>query len=220
MVKEEGASSLARGVVPNVFRAVLMNASQLASWVAFRFLFLCCISDTPAPDTTISNQSFWRHPTSRITSTAILRLVLLPERLQRLSALRPMSSRLVSGFLKNYKFLTLWCHIRVVLWTLQGRDQTYVTLCQSLVFHWLVIPVVHLTVYNASYKELPEERGRVVHVQRMGPRVRPVSLFAIILLRHLSFAKHSWTRLQPTTILIFLTLEQLRNLTDYLRGDS
>ena len=105
MVKEEGASSLARGVVPNVFRAVLMNASQLASWVAFRFLsFLCCIFDTPAPDTTISNQSFWRQPTSRITSTAILRLVLLLEQLQRLSALRPMSSRSVSEFLKNYKF--------------------------------------------------------------------------------------------------------------------
>lgn len=31
MVKEEGVSSLGRGVVPNVFRAVLMNASQLAS---------------------------------------------------------------------------------------------------------------------------------------------------------------------------------------------
>ena len=31
MVREEGASSLARGVGPNVFRAILMNASQLAS---------------------------------------------------------------------------------------------------------------------------------------------------------------------------------------------
>ena len=31
MVREEGVSSLARGVGPNVFRAVLMNASQLAS---------------------------------------------------------------------------------------------------------------------------------------------------------------------------------------------
>jgi dicarboxylate transporter 10 len=31
MVREEGVSSLARGVTPNVFRAILMNASQLAS---------------------------------------------------------------------------------------------------------------------------------------------------------------------------------------------
>jgi hypothetical protein len=33
MVREEGPSSLARGVGPNVFRAILMNASQLASCV-------------------------------------------------------------------------------------------------------------------------------------------------------------------------------------------
>ncbi|KAJ7795630.1 mitochondrial carrier domain-containing protein, partial [Mycena leptocephala] len=32
MLREEGPSSLVRGVGPNVFRAVLMNASQLASY--------------------------------------------------------------------------------------------------------------------------------------------------------------------------------------------
>ena len=32
MVREEGFSSLGRGVGPNVVRAVLMNASQLASY--------------------------------------------------------------------------------------------------------------------------------------------------------------------------------------------
>lgn len=32
MVREEGASSLLRGAGPNVFRAILMNASQLASY--------------------------------------------------------------------------------------------------------------------------------------------------------------------------------------------
>lgn len=31
MVRDEGVSSLARGMTPNVFRAILMNASQLAS---------------------------------------------------------------------------------------------------------------------------------------------------------------------------------------------
>ncbi|KAF9040354.1 mitochondrial carrier [Rhodocollybia butyracea] len=36
MVREEGASSLARGVGPNVFRAILMNASQLASYDFFK----------------------------------------------------------------------------------------------------------------------------------------------------------------------------------------
>lgn len=36
MVREEGPSSLARGVGPNVFRAVLMNASQLASYDFFK----------------------------------------------------------------------------------------------------------------------------------------------------------------------------------------
>lgn len=34
MVREEGVSSLTRGMAPNVFRAVLMNASQLASYVS------------------------------------------------------------------------------------------------------------------------------------------------------------------------------------------
>ncbi|KAI0954193.1 hypothetical protein AcV7_007492 [Taiwanofungus camphoratus] len=36
MVREEGWSSLGRGVGPNVFRAVLMNASQLASYDFFK----------------------------------------------------------------------------------------------------------------------------------------------------------------------------------------
>ena len=44
MVREEGFSSLGRGVGPNVVRAILMNASQLASYVLDYFtLFL---SDT------------------------------------------------------------------------------------------------------------------------------------------------------------------------------
>ncbi|PPQ80130.1 LOW QUALITY PROTEIN: hypothetical protein CVT25_001429 [Psilocybe cyanescens] len=35
MVREEGVSSLGRGVTPNVFRAVLINPSQLASYDFF-----------------------------------------------------------------------------------------------------------------------------------------------------------------------------------------
>jgi len=37
MVREEGFSSLGRGVGPNVVRAILMNASQLASYVFHPF---------------------------------------------------------------------------------------------------------------------------------------------------------------------------------------
>ena len=48
MVREEGASSLARGVTPNVFRAVLMNASQLASYVIFLIIYITC-ADTRVP---------------------------------------------------------------------------------------------------------------------------------------------------------------------------
>jgi hypothetical protein len=36
MVREEGVSALARGVGPNVFRAILMNSSQLASYDFFK----------------------------------------------------------------------------------------------------------------------------------------------------------------------------------------
>ncbi|PPQ87209.1 hypothetical protein CVT25_014182 [Psilocybe cyanescens] len=36
MVREEGVSSLGRDVIPNVFRAVLMNPSQLASYDFFK----------------------------------------------------------------------------------------------------------------------------------------------------------------------------------------
>lgn len=36
MVREEGPSSLMRGATPNVFRAILMNASQLASYDFFK----------------------------------------------------------------------------------------------------------------------------------------------------------------------------------------
>ena len=36
MTREEGLSSLGRGIGPNVFRAVLMNASQLASYDFFK----------------------------------------------------------------------------------------------------------------------------------------------------------------------------------------
>ena len=46
-----------------------------------------------------------------------------------------------------------------------------------------------------------------------------VSLFFSFVFLLRVFAPFRWTRLQPTTILIFLTLEQLKRLVDYTRGD-
>ena len=43
MVREEGVKSLGRGVTPNVFRSILMNASQLASYVVFPMPYVICI---------------------------------------------------------------------------------------------------------------------------------------------------------------------------------
>lgn len=40
MIREEGVSSLFRGVSANASRALLMNASQLASYDAFKHMFL------------------------------------------------------------------------------------------------------------------------------------------------------------------------------------
>ncbi len=36
MVREEGTSVFGRGIGPNIFRAILMNASQLASYDFFK----------------------------------------------------------------------------------------------------------------------------------------------------------------------------------------
>jgi hypothetical protein len=52
IVREEGVSSPGCGVIPNVFRAVLMNASQLASYVLFFILFI-----SPPPFTFFSQST-------------------------------------------------------------------------------------------------------------------------------------------------------------------
>jgi hypothetical protein len=76
MVREEGVSSLGRGVGPNVFRAILMNASQLASCVSLTLIFL---PETHAviTDTTSSKQSYSNRNTLTITFSAILLQVLV-----------------------------------------------------------------------------------------------------------------------------------------------
>lgn len=44
-------------------------------------------------------------------------------------------------------------------------------------------------------------------------------LFVFTILTVIFLILSSWMRLQPTTILIFLTFEQLKRLVDYTRGD-
>lgn len=57
MVREEGISSLSRGVGPNVFRAILMNASQLASYVEVPARISALESDSCCLGTTFSKQN-------------------------------------------------------------------------------------------------------------------------------------------------------------------
>lgn len=66
MVKEEGPSSLLRGAGPNVFRAVLMNASQLASYDFFKAELLRGVLDV---DSDLVSWHFRvRHPPSLVTT--------------------------------------------------------------------------------------------------------------------------------------------------------
>jgi low temperature requirement protein LtrA len=74
MVREEGTSSLARGVGPNVFRAILMNASQLASCVSLVLIFSLG-THVATTGTTFSRQSYSKRNTLTITFSAILLLV-------------------------------------------------------------------------------------------------------------------------------------------------
>ena len=82
MVREEGFGSLARGVTPNVFRSILMNSSQLASWVLLYSSFLVFLFGTFVDHRVhvgmISlKPSYWRHVTSRTTLYVTLLPVLL-----------------------------------------------------------------------------------------------------------------------------------------------
>jgi len=139
MIREEGWSSLGRGAVPNVFRAILMNASQLASYDYFK-----------------------------------------------------------SELLKTKYFEdNIYCHFTASF----AAGTVATTVCSPA-------DVVKSRIMNAS---------------------GPGSSSTMAVIRN-SFAKEgalwmfkgwvpAWSRLQPTTILIFLTLEQLKNLVDWTRGD-
>ncbi|KAL4251174.1 mitochondrial carrier family protein [Abortiporus biennis] len=137
MVREEGASSLARGVGPNVFRAILMNASQLASYDFFKAELL---------KTSYFQDNIYCHFTASFAAGTVATTVCSPADV--------IKSRIMSA---------------------SGNEAKST-----------------MQVLKNSFKN----EGAMFMFKGWVP---------------------AWSRLQPTTILIFLTLEQLRNLVDYTR---
>ncbi|KIK90435.1 hypothetical protein PAXRUDRAFT_151998 [Paxillus rubicundulus Ve08.2h10] len=138
MVREEGASSLVRGVGPNVFRSVLMNSSQLASYDFFKAELL----KTPYFDDNIAC-----HFTASFAAGTVATTVCSP-----------------ADVLKS----------RIMNASGPGSSSTIGVIRASL----------------ASEGPMFMFKGWVP----------------------------AWSRLQPTTILIFLTLEQLKRVVDWQRG--
>ncbi|KAG8990164.1 hypothetical protein FRB90_001883 [Tulasnella sp. 427] len=138
MIREEGWSSLSRGVYPNVIRSILMNASQLASYDYFKSLLL----QTP--------------------------------------------------YFKD----NIYCHFTASLFA--GTVAT--TVCSPA-------DVLKSRVMNASG---PGSSSAMAVLRNSFRNEGPMFMFKGWI--------PAWTRLQPTTILIFLTLEQLKNATDWDSG--
>lgn len=140
MVREEGVSSLARGVGPNVFRSVLMNASQLASYDFFKAELL----KTPYFHDNIACHFAASFAAGTVATTVCSPADVLKSRIMNASG--------------------------------PGSNST-------------------LAVIKTSLKN----EGAMFMFKGWLP---------------------AWTRLQPTTILIFLTLEQLRNGVNYSRSQG
>ncbi|TBU57253.1 dicarboxylic acid transporter [Dichomitus squalens] len=139
MVKEEGWSSLARGVGPNVFRAILMNASQLASYDFFKAELL---------KTGHFEDNIYVHTTASFAAGTVATTVCSPADV--------LKSRIMAAS------------------GAEGRS---------------TLGMIRLSMKNEG----------------------PMFMFKGWL--------PAWTRLQPTTMLIFITLEQLKNAVDWYRGD-
>ncbi|KII85649.1 hypothetical protein PLICRDRAFT_44983 [Plicaturopsis crispa FD-325 SS-3] len=138
MVREEGAGSMARGAAPNVLRAVLMNASQLASYDFFK-----------------------------------------------------------AELLKTQYFEdNIACHFTASF----AAGTVATTVCSPA-------DVLKSRIMNASG---PGSNSTLAVIRSSLKTEGPMFMFKGWL--------PAWTRLQPTTILIFLTLEQLKNLVDWSRG--
>ncbi|ESK92495.1 mitochondrial dicarboxylate carrier [Moniliophthora roreri MCA 2997] len=138
MVREEGVSSLGRGVGPNVFRAILMNASQLASYDFFKAELL---------KTKYFEDNIACHFTASFAAGTVATTVCSP-----------------ADVLKS----------RIMNASGPGSSSTI-----------------------GAIKTAFQNEGAMFMFKGWVP---------------------AWMRLQPTTILIFLTLEQLKNLVDYSRG--
>ncbi|GLB40910.1 putative mitochondrial carrier (TC 2.A.29) family protein [Lyophyllum shimeji] len=138
MVREEGVSSLGRGVGPNVLRAVLMNASQLASYDFFKSELL---------KTRYFEDNIYCHFTASFAAGTVATTVCSP-----------------ADVLKS----------RIMNASGPGTGSTLGVIKQSL-----------------------RNEGAMFMFKGWVP---------------------AWMRLQPTTILIFLTFEQLKNLVDYSRS--
>ncbi|KIJ59325.1 hypothetical protein HYDPIDRAFT_100901 [Hydnomerulius pinastri MD-312] len=138
MVREEGPSSLVRGVGPNVFRSVLMNSSQLASYDFFK-----------------------------------------------------------SELLKTQYFEdNIACHFTASF----AAGTVATTVCSPA-------DVLKSRIMNASG---PGSSSTMGVIRASLASEGPMFMFKGWL--------PAWSRLQPTTILIFLTLEQLKNVVDWKRG--
>lgn len=138
MVREEGASSLARGVGPNVFRAILMNASQLASYDYFKAELL---------KTRYFEDNMGCHLAASFAAGTVATTVCSPADV--------IKSRIMNA-------------------SGPGSSSTMAVIRHSL-----------------------KTEGALFMFKGWVP---------------------AWTRLQPTTILIFLTFEQLKNGVDRARG--
>jgi len=138
MVKEEGASSLARGLGPNVFRAILMNASQLASYDFFKAELL---------KTSYFDDNIYCHTTASFAAGTVATTVCSPADV--------LKSRIMSA---------------------SGSESKS------------TMEVIRRSMRN---------EGAMFVFRGWLP---------------------AWTRLQPTTMLIFITLEQLKNAVDWSRA--
>jgi len=138
MVREEGPSSLVRGVGPNVFRSMLMNSSQLASYDFFK------------------------------------------------------SELLKTPYFKD----NIYCHFTASF----AAGTVATTICSPA-------DVLKSRIMNASG---PGSSSTLGVIRASLANEGPMFMFKGWL--------PAWTRLQPTTILIFLTLEQLKRLVDWQRG--
>lgn len=138
MVREEGVSSLGRGVGPNVFRAILMNASQLASYDFFK------------------------------------------------------TSLLASGHFQD----NIYCHFTASF----AAGTIATTVCSPA-------DVLKSRIMNASG---PGSNSTIAVIKQSLRNEGAMFMFKGWV--------PAWTRLQPTTILIFLTFEQLKRGVDGLRS--